>query len=176
MFKSLVALLDDCRGLGVENNDGAAADDDAGCEEEAAEEEAFGLEENEKVVADLADSVGAEEDALLLFVNENVGFGSAGIAAEGVGLVDDANAILANGLLLGLAASFPAFVLLVDGMVVVGCGASVVDANGLVDTGGCREVVAAAPANFRLLKLKYEENQVMSSYPYMTQHNISRMI
>ena len=164
MFKSLVALLDDCRGLGVENNDGAAADD-AGCEEEAAEEDAFGFEENEKVVADLADSVGAEEDALLLFVNENVGFGSAGIAAEGVGLVDDANAILANGLLLGLASSSPAFVLLVDGMVDVGCGASVVDAKGLVDTGGCREVVAAAPANFRLLKIMRKSNQVMSSYP-----------
>ena len=162
MFKSLVALLDDCRGLGVENNDGAAADD-AGCEEESVEE-AFGLEENEKVVADLADSVGAEEDALL-FANENVGFGSAGIAAEGVGLVDDANAILANGLLLGLASSSPAFVLLVDGMVDVGCGASVVDAKGLVDTGGCREVVAAAPANFRLLKIMRKSNQVMSSYP-----------
>lgn len=160
-----MALLDDCRGLGVENNDGAAADNDAGCEEEAAEEEAFGLEENENV--DLADSVGAEEDALL-FANENVGFDSVDIEAEGVGLVDDANAILANGLLLGLA--------VVDGMVDVGCGASVVDAKGLVDTGGCREVVAAAPANFRLLKLMYEENQVMSSYPYMTQHNISRMI
>ena len=93
---------------------------------------------------------------LLLFANENVGFDSADIAAEGVGLVDDANAILANGLLLGLA--------VVDGMVDVGCGASVVDAKGLVDTGGCREVVAAAPANFRLLKLMYEENQVMSSY------------
>ena len=148
-----MALLDDCRGLGVENNDGAAADNDAGCEEEAAEEEAFGLEENENV--DLADSVGAEEDALL-FANENVGFDSVDIEAEGVGLVDDANAILANGLLLGLA--------VVDGMVDVGCGASVVDAKGLVDTGGCREVVAAAPANFRLLKLMYEENQVMSSY------------
>ena len=161
-----MALLDDCRGLGVENNDGAAADNDAGCEEEAAEEEAFGLEENENV--DLADSVGAEEDALL-FANENVGFDSVDIEAEGVGLVDDANAILANGLLLGLA--------VVDGMVDVGCGASVVDAKGLVDTGGCREVVAAAPANFRLLKLMYEENQVtLSSYPYMTQHNISRMI
>ena len=148
-----MALLDDCRGLGVENNDGAAAEDDAGCEEEAAEEEAFGLEENENV--DLADSVGAEEDALL-FANENVGFDSVDIEAEGVGLVDDANAILANGLLLGLA--------VVDGMVDVGCGASVVDAKGLVDTGGCREVVAAAPANFRLLKLMCEENQVMSSY------------
>lgn len=164
MFKLLV-LLDDCRGLGVENDDGAAADD-AGCEEEAAEEEAFGLEENENVVADdVADSVGAEEDALLLFANENVGFDSADIAAEGVGLVDDANAILANGLLLGLA--------VVDGMVDVGCGASVVDAKGLVDTGGCREVVAAAPANFRLLKLIYEENQViLANEASMTQHNI----
>ena len=160
MFKLLV-LLDDCRGLGVENDDGAAADD-AGCEEEAAEEEAFGLEENENV--DLADSVGAEEDALL-FANENVGFDSVDIEAEGVGLVDDANAILANGLLLGLA--------VVDGMVDVGCGASVVDAKGLVDTGGCREVVAAAPANFRLLKLIYEENQViLANEASMTQHNI----
>ena len=157
-----MALLDDCRGLGVENNDGAAADNDAGCEEEAAEEEAFGLEENENV--DLADSVGAEEDALL-FANENVGFDSVDIEAEGVGLVDDANAILANGLLLGLA--------VVDGMVDVGCGASVVDAKGLVDTGGCREVVAAAPANFRLLKLIYEENQViLANEASMTQHNI----
>ena len=143
MFKLLV-LLDDCRGLGVDNNDGAAADEVAGCEEDAVEE-AFGLEVNEKVVADFADSVGAEEDE---FANENVGFDSAGIAAAGV----DANATLANGLLLGLAASSPAFVLLVDGMVDVGCGASVVDAKGLVDTGGCLEVVVAAPANFRLLK------------------------
>ena len=145
MFKLLV-LLDDCRGLGVDNNDGAAADEGAGCEEDAVEE-AFGLEVNEKVVADFADSVGAEEDELL-FANENVGFDSAGIAAAGV----DANETLANGLLLGLAASSPAFVRLVDGMVDVGCGASVVDAKGLVDTGGCLEVVVAAPANFRLLK------------------------